>query len=385
MLLSAVFLLVAFKHGFIASSAIAGSFGALSVLILIIGLLYIDRYLVCSLSIAMVLTSVTSLTREPVLGKEVRDKFGVGAAWTGGEGRRDILAFCEQRAVGAYARLTYKTTWNTYTSAWQGLRSRLSRNNDLENEYDRSLSSIRGAYALPALKGSADIYEYDQSVLLASNNEWNPRPVIQSYSAYTPGLARLNEQHLRSSDAPEWVLFDLQSIDNRFPSLDDGMSWPALFDNYTFNSHKGQFVLLAKKQIIKAHSNYIGLVRRTCKTGETIPIPESHGVLFAEVDLKPTLAGRLLIALFNPPLLHMVVRLDNGEVKSYRVVSEMMTTGFLLSPLVSNDGEFASIVAGDTGLADGAKVESISIAPSYGGSVYWSGEYELTLKEYVSE
>jgi hypothetical protein len=107
--------------------------------------------------------------------------------------------------------------------------------------------------------------------------------------------------------------------------------------------------------------------------------------VFAEVDLKPTLAGRLLIALFTPPQLHIVLGLENGKTRTFRVVSEMMRTGVLLSPLVSNTGEFASLMARSKHPQDEDRVRTISIAPSYGGSVYWSGTYELTLKRYVGE
>jgi hypothetical protein len=55
----------------------------------------------------MVITAATSIIRDPVLVKEVHERFGVGAAWTGGEGRGDILAFCVERATAAYSRATF--------------------------------------------------------------------------------------------------------------------------------------------------------------------------------------------------------------------------------------------------------------------------------------
>jgi hypothetical protein len=384
-LLCAVFLLVSFKHGFVAVMNVSGAFAALTVYILIIGFLCMDRYLVWSLSIVMVITAATSPIHDPVLVKEVHERFGVGAAWTGGEGRSDILAFCLERATAAYSRNTFKRTWSTYSEAGKGLYSRVIQSNDLDNQFAEAKSSIRNDYALPALKGTVDIYEYDQSVLLATDNTWNPRPVIQSLAAYNSALASLDEQHLRGRDAPDWVLFDLQTIDGHLPSLDDGLSWPALLDNYTFISYDGQFVFMRKNRFIHPNSSYDDVSTKTYKTGATVVLPKTDGLLFAEVDLKPTLAGRLLIALFTPPQLHIVLGLENGKTRTFRVVSEMMRTGVLLSPLVSNTGEFASLMARSKHPQDEDRVRTISIAPSYGGSVYWSGTYELTLKRYVGE
>ena len=43
----------------------------------------------------------------------------------------------------------------------------------------------------------------------------------------------MNEEHLRGETAPDNILFSVDPIECRLPSLDDGPSWPALFDNYT--------------------------------------------------------------------------------------------------------------------------------------------------------
>ena len=380
-LLCAAFLLVSFKHGFVPASAVTSAYSSLVVLVLIIAFLHNDKYIAWSLSIAMVLAVVTSVTRDSVLLNEVHARFGVGAAESGAK-QSEILAFCAERALASYARTTYVSAWNTYSGAWNGLLSRVSRTNSLEERFNGARESIRNAYTLPALNGTADMYEDEQSILLASGNQWNPRPVIQSYSAYTPDLARLNEQHLRGSNAPDWVFFELQSIDGRLPSLDDGLSWPALLDNYAFDSYDGRFILMRKKQSFRSASTYDTVYKTTCKTGAIIAIPETEGPLFAEVDLKPTLAGRMLITLFNPPQLAITTHLANGDTKRYRVVSEMMTTGFLISPLVTNTGEFASLVAGTGHSQHEDKVDSVSITPSYGGSLFWSATYDLTLKRY---
>jgi len=380
----ALFLLVIFKHGFVKAEGTSSAFCSLAVLIMIVGLLQMDRRLIWSLTVATILTAGTSVMQDSVLFKEVHEKFGPGATWSG-ERRADIFEFCAERAIGAYSRTTYRSTWRTFADFWEGLRLRIGQRDELEARYARAVNEIRSSNPLPPLMGSADVYESEQSVLLASNNEWNPRPIFQSYSAYTPILARLNEQHLRGQDAPDWVLFDLQSIGGRFPALDDGVSWPALLDNYTFVSYDGQFVFLHKKPVIHASSEYSSISSQTCKTGSTIALPATDGLLFAEIDLKPTLAGQVLIALFNPPELRITIDLQNGKTLRFRTVSNMMRTGFFVSPLVGNTKEFAALLAGGKNVGVENEVKSISIAPTYGGPVFWSDSYELTLKKYGAE
>jgi hypothetical protein len=327
---------------------------------------------------------LASVRLDGVLINQVHEKFSVGVTW-GGNRRSDVLSFCLKNAAGAYSRTTFINTWNTYHGAWEGLRTRLRRDNELGARYEEAKATIRSGAPVPALPGSVDIYTYDLSALLASNNQWDPRPIMLSYNAMTPTLAKLNEQHLRDADFPDWVLFDLMTLGGHLPSLDDGMSWPALLDNYTFVSYDGRFVVMRKKTHLHAVSNYQEVLQGTFETGKAVDLPEMDSLMFAEIDLKPTLLGKLLTAVFRPPQLHIALELENGEKRRYRVISNEMVTGFLISPLVSNTNEFVPLVDGSDASKKDVKVRSFSIAPSYGGSVLWAGTYTLKLERYIGE
>ncbi len=378
------FLLVAFKHGFVASSNLAVAFTALAAYLVLFILFSPHRYLGWCLVLTVTITTATSVIRDHELIKEVHDKFGVGTAWTGPQRRAEMLKFCMQRALPAYARSTYKRTWATYSGAWNGINLRLFHPSELNRKYSEALLDIRKEYPLAVLSGAGDIYAYDQSVLLASENKWNPRPVLQSYSAYTPELARLDEQHLRGDNSPDWIAFDLQTIGNRLPSLDDGMSWPAIFDNYSFLSADEHFVLLRRKQSTFPQSSFAEVSKQTCGIGKTIALPQVDGPLFAEIDLKPTLAGKIATTLLNPPQLSITIVLKDGTAKKFRVISEMMKTGFLISPFIADTSGFASLMRDHQAVEDAGRVQSISITPAYGGSLYWSGNYQMALRKYVA-
>jgi hypothetical protein len=160
------------------------------------------------------------------------------------------------------------------------------------------------------------------------------------------------------------------------------VSWLALLDNYRVSSFDGQFVLMLKKEAIKLKADLEVISEGKQLIGSKVTLPQADGPLYAEVDLMPTLAGRLLTELFKPPQLNIMLNLRNGTSRTYRVVSNMMVTGFVVSPLVCNTSQFASLATGDRQFEDEQKVDSISITPSYGGSVFWASTYMLTLKTY---
>ena len=91
--------------------------------------------------------------------------------------------------------------------------------------------AVRGP-GLPDLQVhcSADVYPLSQTAVLASGLTCQPRPVFQSFSAYTPKLAEMSAAHLRSERVPDHILFDVWSIDDRFAARDDSLSSPDLED-----------------------------------------------------------------------------------------------------------------------------------------------------------
>jgi hypothetical protein len=381
--LCTVFLLVLFKHGFVKADALPSAFTATTVLILVLGLLKWNRALTVSVTVALLMSLATAAMGDFQLANEVHQRFGKGLSWTG-QRRTDIFIFCAERAFSSYSRTTYKATWKTYESAWSGVRARLRPGDDLKLRFHQAEADIRNSYTLPQLVGSGDLYTFDESLLLASGDRWNPRPVFQSYSVYTPELIEMNEQHLRAEQVPDWLLFELQTIDGRLPSLDDGASWPAFLDNYKLVSYDREFALMQRRATIIPQSHFAGISRQICRVGDQIPIPTADGPVFAEVDMEPTLTGRLMMILFDPPQLQVLIVATDGTINKYRVVSSMMKNSFLLSPLVRNTNDFVLFMDQREGSHTLPTVKAFAIAPVYGGSFFWSSTYQLTLKKYDS-
>jgi hypothetical protein len=271
---------------------------------------------------------------------------------------------------------------SVYFETWTHLPSSGARRHYVEVEFGRSLASIRRKAAVPELQGSVDIYPTDQSAILASKNQWNPRPVFQSYSAYTPILTGMNERHLRGGAAPDNVLFSVDPIDEHLPSMEDGLSWPALLDNYTLAGIERNMAYLRKEAVIRSASSYAVIDEGMHRTGETVSIAETNVPVFAEIDLRPTLLGKLVGAAFKYPQLRMTVRLEDGISRNYRVLSNMMQPGFILSPLVENTQDFTLLLTRDGDFFRRNEVRSIMIAPEYGGGTLWEGSYALRLKAY---
>lgn len=261
----------------------------------------------------------------------------------------------------------------TYAASWRGLQDRARGAPSLHRQYSDAIQLLQRHAAFPALQGTADIYSYGQAYLIASNNTWSPRPVLQSYSAYTPALADLNRAHLLSNRAPDNIIFKMEAIDERMPSSEDGNSWPVLLNNYHPTRLIQDTLFLEKNTTAHPLSlTEIGVAERHA-FGETVTLPQSAVPLFARIDIQPTLLGRIAGFLMKTSQLNIDITLANGTNNHFRIVSGMARSGFLISPQVDNVAEFGNLY-GASGMLDSKIVKSMSIS-STGPAGMWKPQY----------
>lgn len=272
---------------------------------------------------------------------------------------------------------------------------------DIRQAFSERMRQLATQSPLPRLPGSSDLYPFSLTDLIASGNHWAPRPVPQSYSAYTSLLARMNEAHLRGAAAPDNIFFRIESIDGRFPALEDGLSWPTLLSHYQITGSDRQYLHL-QKRTTPATTQKTVLTQQSHRLGEWVSLPSAAQMLFAEIELAPTLLGRLSMLLFKPDQLYLSVDLGHGEQRVYRFIPSMALAGFVLSPLVESTAEFARLANGQPpSLHDTRVVQRIRILSSRAvtrcgesltfcekdssrqekgtDSLFWRSDYRLTL------
>lgn len=195
------------------------------------------------------------------------------------------------------------------------------------------------ALPLPADLDTVDVMPFRQGLVLAHDWRYDPRPVFQSYSAYTPRLAGWNAEFWRGGQAPPSVLFQVDTIDGRLPSLDDGPSWPELLSRYQLRERTGTFQILRRSAAPREYS-LAPVAAVSTRFGEEVPVPDAGGwPVWARVEIEPNAAGRAAAFFFKIPMPYVVINGASG----YRMPAEMARAGFLLSPLVRTTDEFAAL------------------------------------------
>lgn len=220
----------------------------------------------------------------------------------------------------------------------------------LQKHFDADATAERERLPLPSVFGGTDIYPWDVTPILAWGMTYHPRPIMQSYSAYTPELARMNAAFLRSSNAPENLFFGINPIDGRYPALDDGRSWLELLNRYDVRgiSDSNATLLVLARSATPREYRLEPLTNVAAQFGEMVAVPDAGGhPVWVEADIKKSLKGTIVSALYKPSVVLLKVSLRGGSQIGSRIIPGMARSGFLLSPFIGNNVSFAALASKD--------------------------------------
>lgn len=269
----------------------------------------------------------------------------------------------------------------TYSVAWSGLVNRIIDKDKINREYVLRMQQLKIKAGLPSLKGTTDIYSYDQAFLIASNNTWNPRPTFQSYAAYGASLINGNNDHLLNINRPDNIFFKIQAIDGRLPSIEDGESWFTMLTNYHSTEFYNGFLLLKNNKNLTNKNNYSKKIsKHIYEFNEEISIPISNDLVFAKININYSSLGSFFNLIYKPSQIQINLKMENNSIKTYRLIAGMTKTSFLISPLIENTEEF-NLLYSDSKYLNEKKIKSITIT-SDGGGTHWGKEFELEFLAY---
>jgi hypothetical protein len=220
--------------------------------------------------------------------------------------------------------------------------------------FDDRLREQRQQADLPRVRAvvgraTVDVLGYEQAVALFNGLNYRPRPVFQSYSAYTPRLARWNAQHYASAAAPEFALFRLETLDDRLATMDDALLLNLFVHRYEY--------LLAEKgwQLWRRIPGAPDPTLSAPRPLRSVAVPlntlfdlgePSDQSLWVEIDLPLSLFGRLRDFAYKTPLVRLAVEEADGRVRRYRLPPLEGRTGFILNPLMETADDFLDFAGG---------------------------------------
>jgi hypothetical protein len=237
-------------------------------------------------------------------------------------------------------------------------------NRKLRDDYEKSQAEQREQTYLPPVSGPADLYSFHQELLFAYGMDYSPRPAIQSYSAFTPDLARMNADWLHTDQAARTIFFGIQALDDRLPAMEDGLSWPELLTRYDIQglSDKfGNYLVLSRSPRPREY-RLEPFPPTTVTLGRPFAPPTlTNGLVWAEFDIRKTLAGDLQSFMDKPSVLTADLQLADGSRHRCRIVPGVARAGFLLSPYIKKNQDFLALSRADQTLLSGRAVVFLTL------------------------
>jgi len=229
-----------------------------------------------------------------------------------------------------------------------------------------------------------DIIPWEISLVEANKLNWKPRPIFQSYSAYTAFLDHLNMKSL-SKKPREYIFYNFESIDGRYPFFDEPETFFYLFCNYRIADKFSEFInmpglsklmLLAKLNSSQCSTGT--LAKKTSlpwNTSQSIEVGDGQ-VVRADVDFKYSFFGKIYKTLFRVPPINIVVIDVNGVKSEYRIVPDNAKNGIIISHLPKNPDDALSFFKGQFPVP----VKSFSFSIS--NSLLYKGDIDVSLTSY---
>jgi hypothetical protein len=220
------------------------------------------------------------------------------------------------------------------------------------------LEENRELHALPVIRsrvGTAaiDQYGFRQGPLLLNRMHYTPRPIPITFVASNGDLCRRNEAFYRGPQAPEFVLANLEPLDNHIVSQRDGLALAALFDDYhPVEVEKGQVLLQRNDPEHRSRAaEWSLLAEHEVRVGERIPLgADTSGFVYASVEMQRRWTARVRSLLLRPPPARIRLRFQDGKGIIRRISLAAPDVPFLVRPLVENNADLLAAYRGSESL-----------------------------------
>lgn len=207
------------------------------------------------------------------------------------------------------------------------------------------------------LGSSTDILPWDITDLTSQGINYKPRPIFQSYSAYTPMLQSLNATHFESINKPDFIVLRTGSIDERTPLEMDAPALLKISQNYNLDTRGSEGSLILKIQKPKPTPSTRLLWKKEVNGADLSPDPKTEGFStswlmvkdlsrgsYLTISVKPSLTRKIQSAIFRSPSLMLEIKYpDRQDNIKIRILDKPLNI-VSLNPYIRSNDDLASFL-----------------------------------------
>jgi hypothetical protein len=194
-----------------------------------------------------------------------------------------------------------------------------------------------------------DIYPWNYAIIPANNLNWTPRPVINSYSAYTRWLDQCDSAHFASDKAPAFIIWErtdpnsrgflLESIDHRYLLNDEPSTMLAMLSNYKLKYQDIRYALFERRERPLPLSRKMLVHKTEIRFDEWYEMPaKQEGAMRALLECRKSIVGRIKSFFYKSSTVYIYYELEGGHILSHRIVPANAVAGIWLDPFIFAKG-----------------------------------------------
>ncbi|MDR0352076.1 MAG: hypothetical protein LBI02_01530 [Opitutaceae bacterium] len=249
--------------------------------------------------------------------------------------------------------------------------------------YENERARLSRLHALPSMRaiigeGSVDALGQNQHKVFYNDFRYTPRPMFQSYSVYSEKLARANHAFLKSERAPDFMIIDMETIDNRLPLQSDSLAWLDVADDYEWVCDENNTALWRRRADGGGRFRLEQTACGTTRLMEFVSLPD--GPVWLRVDIRLSLFGEARKLAGWPPVFYLDVKMKDGTITSFRLIRDIARAGFVVSPVIKSRDEFRRFAES----GEGRTPESFRVRASSALCVAPEYDYDISLIKNIS-
>lgn len=199
------------------------------------------------------------------------------------------------------------------------------------NNKDDNLLHISDEFKDIISNDTVTIYPYEISYVVADDLNYIPMPLLQAYNAYTPILDNFNSQLFNKDTAPKYIIFNLDTIDQRIPLIEAPKTWENIHNNYSIVSYDSTNNLYLLEKNVTTNTVMKTSVEREFSISDSISIPKDYNKIYINTEMS--LLGKLTKLFWKIPEINAEITYEDGTVKTGRVILDNLTNGIAIDSL----------------------------------------------------
>jgi len=203
-------------------------------------------------------------------------------------------------------------------------------------------------------QATVDVMPWDVSLVIRNGLNYHPRPIPQSYCAYTPWLDHCNASFLAGTNAPEYLLYvcaKTRTIDFRPAAWDEAMTKRALLENYRLEA---DFNVLPPTGLGQTGPSTVFVLQHSPRCCRLLPvatntvdlalnqplrIPATTNLVVLTLAAQRSWFGTLKSTLWKPSELEVEFHYANGFWSERRAVLPLLGSGVLVNRRIESAEE----------------------------------------------